>query len=214
MSAATNLRRNILICARPSKLHANDRLQVLESRHHVSIVSQQTRQALMTNFQQLAAERPYHAIVFYPGFINATIGKWDKNFFSPFSKSLELVVGAGAGYDHTDVAHLTKTGVYYANAPVSVSEPTAMTTVTLVLQTIRATTQAEMTLRKGQWTEGLEPTDDIRDLTIGIVGYGTIGRVSTNAEVYRSPQKFNILGLEACTGKASGARCEENPLPQ
>ncbi|CAE6469945.1 unnamed protein product [Rhizoctonia solani] len=171
------LRRGIIICAHPNRLHTKDRLKLLEGRHHVSVVSQQSRQALMTDFRRLASERPYHAIVFYPGFINPAIGRWDNNIFSPFDKSLQLIIGAGAGYDHVDLDYLTKTGVCYANAPISVSEPTAITTVTLVLQTVRATTQAEMSLRRGQWTKGLEPTDDLRDLVVGIVGYGTIGRL-------------------------------------
>ncbi|CAE6495423.1 unnamed protein product [Rhizoctonia solani] len=171
------LRRGIIICAHPNKLYTRDRLRLLEDHHHVSIISQQNRQDLMADLRRLTAERPYHAVVFYPGYINDVVGRWDKEFFSSFGKSLALVIGAGAGYDHVDLEHLTKVGVYYANAPISVSEPTATTTVTLALQTIRATTQAEMSLRKGQWTKGLEPTDDIRDLTIGIVGYGTVGRL-------------------------------------
>ncbi|CUA75057.1 glycerate dehydrogenase [Rhizoctonia solani] len=171
------LRRNIIICAHPNKLHTRDRLKLLENHHHVSIVSHRNRQDLMANFRKLTTESPYHAAVFYPGYINAIFGRWDKDFFTAFDKSLKLVIGAGAGYDHVDLEHLTKAGVCYANAPISVSEPAATTAVMLALQTIRATTQAEMSLRKGQWIKGLEPTDDIRDLTIGIVGYGTIGRL-------------------------------------
>ncbi|KAG8758756.1 palmitoyltransferase pfa5 [Ceratobasidium sp. 423] len=132
---------------------------------------------MIADFQRLADERPYHAILFFPGSIIAAGRKWDEELLSPFGESLGLVTGSGAGVDHVDVEYLTKIGAYYANVPISVSEPTATTTVTLVLQTIHATTQAEMTLRKGQWSTGLEPTDDIRDLTIGIIGYGTIGRL-------------------------------------
>ncbi|KAJ1309941.1 hypothetical protein OPQ81_006700 [Rhizoctonia solani] len=90
-----------------------------------------------------------------------------------FQRSGWRKVGRGATFCFSWATQIA----YYANAPISVSEPTATTTVTLVLQTIRATTQAEMSLRKGQWTKGLEATDDIRDLAVGIIGYGTIGRL-------------------------------------
>ncbi|CAE6469938.1 unnamed protein product [Rhizoctonia solani] len=176
-STYTAVRCGIIICANPNKLQVKDRIKLLESHHYVSFVSPTDRQALMTDFRRLAGERSYHAIIFFPGFIAVAGGEWDRELFAPFEGSLRLVTGSGAGFDHVDVEYLTKIGAYYANSPISVSEPTATTTVTLVLQTIRRTTQAEMTLRKGQWTKGLEPTDDIRDLTIGIIGFGTIGRV-------------------------------------
>ncbi|KAH7340710.1 D-isomer specific 2-hydroxyacid dehydrogenase [Rhizoctonia solani] len=176
-SASPVFRRGIIICANPNKLQVKDRIKLLESHHYVSFISSTNRQALITDFQRLADERPYHAIIFFPGFIAMAGGKWDRELFSPFDGSLRLVAGPGAGFDHVDVEYLTKIGAYFANSPTAVSEPTATTTVTLILQTIRATTQAEMTLRKGQWTKGLQPTDDIRDLTIGIVGFGRIGRL-------------------------------------
>ncbi|CAE6501369.1 unnamed protein product, partial [Rhizoctonia solani] len=171
------LRRSIIICANSDKLQVKDRIKLLEDHHHISLVSPTNRQAMIADFQRLASERSYHAIVFFPGSIAGAGGKWDEELFSSFGGSLGLVSGSGAGFDHVDVEYLTKIGAYYANTPISVSEPTATTTVTLILQTIHATTQAEMTLRKGQWATGLEPTDDIRDLTIGIIGYGTIGRL-------------------------------------
>ncbi|CAE6502443.1 unnamed protein product [Rhizoctonia solani] len=160
-STYTAVRCGIIICANPNKLQVKDRIKLLESHHYVSFVSPTDRQALMTDFRRLAGERSYHAIIFFPGFIEVAGGKWDRELFAPFDGSLRLVTGSGAGFDHVDVEYLTKIGAYYANSPTSVSE----------------TTQAEMTLRKGQWTKGLEPTDDIRDLTIGIIGFGTIGRL-------------------------------------
>lgn len=143
---------------------------------------------MIGEFQRLAAERPYNAVVFFPGSMAAAGGKWDRELFEPLSGNLKLVAGSGAGYDHVDVDCLTQMGAYFANSPVAVSEPTAVTAVTLILQTIRATTLAEMTLRKGQWSRGLELTDDIRDLTIGIVGYGLIGQLVQ--------KKLQALGAE------------------
>ncbi|EUC62081.1 2-hydroxyacid dehydrogenase family phosphoglycerate dehydrogenase [Rhizoctonia solani AG-3 Rhs1AP] len=178
MTTTNDPRRGIIICVFPNKLQAKDRIKLLEAHHHVSVISPNNRQALIADFQRLAAERPYHAILFFPGFIKVAGGKWDAELFSLFYGSLRLVTGSGSGFDHVNVEYLTRIGAYYANAPTSVSEPTATTTVTLILQTIRATTQAEMTLRRGEWAKGLELTDDIRDLTVvGIIGYGNIGRL-------------------------------------
>jgi glyoxylate reductase len=48
----------------------------------------------------------------------------------------------------------------------------------LILQTIRGASAAEHAIRlPGGWREGLELTPDIRDLTLGIIGLGSIGKV-------------------------------------
>ncbi|CAE6487058.1 unnamed protein product [Rhizoctonia solani] len=191
MASTTNtLRCSIIICADPNKLQVKDRIKLLEAQHYVSLISPDNRQALIADFKRLASERPYNAILFFPGFIRVAGGKWDAELFSPFDGYLRLVTGSGAGFDHVDMEYLTKIGAYYANAPVSVSEPTATTTVTLILQTIRATTQAEMTLRRGEWAKGLELTDDMRDLTVGIIGYGSIGQLVQ--------KKLRALGVKKC----------------
>ena len=76
-----------------------------------------------------------------------------------------------------DASYLNSIGVTYANTPNAVSDPTAVTTIQLILQTVRAASQAEAVVRRGEWRRGLTSTPDIRDLTIGIVGMGSIGKV-------------------------------------
>jgi len=50
----------------------------------------------------------------------------------------------------------------------------------LILQTIRDATLADSIARDGSWETGNRPprTPDVRDVTVGIVGLGTIGKVS------------------------------------
>jgi glyoxylate reductase len=76
-----------------------------------------------------------------------------------------------------DTSYLNSCGVIYANTPNAVSDPTAVTTVQLIFQTVRAASQAEAVVRRGEWRRGLNSTPDIRDLTIGIIGMGSIGKV-------------------------------------
>lgn len=47
------------------------------------------------------------------------------------------------------------------------------------MQTVRDASRAEAHVRAGRWRDGLHSTPDIRDLTLGIVGLGTIGKVNT-----------------------------------
>lgn len=76
-----------------------------------------------------------------------------------------------------DAAYLSAHGIMYANTPTAVSDPTATTTLQLMFQTVRASSQAEAVVRRGEWRRGLQSTPDLRDMTIGIIGMGTIGKV-------------------------------------
>ena len=55
--------------------------------------------------------------------------------------------------------------------------PTASATTMLILQSIRAASQAELTLRRGEWRGNLVPTPDTRGMVLGILGLGHIGKV-------------------------------------
>ncbi|KAG9126296.1 hypothetical protein FRC07_004034 [Ceratobasidium sp. 392] len=181
MSKSTSLlRRNVVILANMDKFHGKERLKALENRCHFAYVEHTSREDIVSRLRKLATERPYEAMVFSPGFW-VYFNTWNEELFGPFSASLKLVVTPSAGYDHIDVAYLTKIGTYLANSPVAVAEPTAMTSLMLILQTVRATTHAEMNLRGGKWRTGLEFTDDIRDMTVGIIGNGRIGQKKLQA---------------------------------
>ncbi|KAG8756559.1 palmitoyltransferase pfa5 [Ceratobasidium sp. 428] len=174
-TSAKLIRRGVVILADMDKFHGKERLKALENRCHFAYIEPTSREDIISRLRELGAERPYEAMIFFPGFWLFKV--WDKDIFGPFIGSLKLVITPSAGYDHVDVDYLTRNGVYLANSPVAVAEPTAMTTLMLILQTVRATTRAEMTLRRGNWRAGLEFTDDIRDMTIGIIGNGHIGQL-------------------------------------
>ncbi|KAF8320119.1 hypothetical protein DL93DRAFT_2053119, partial [Clavulina sp. PMI_390] len=102
---------------------------------------------------------------------------FDERLLGAFMPHLRFVAGMGAGFDHVDLDYLTDNGVIYANTPFAVSDPTATTTIQLIFQTVRAASQAEAVVRRGEWRRGLTSTPDVRDMTIGIVGMGTIGKL-------------------------------------
>lgn len=79
-----------------------------------------------------------------------------------------------------DVSYLTQHHVLYANTPVAVSDPTATAAVMHVLQVVRGASHAEAVVRRGEWRLGLEASPDVRDVTVGLIGMGSIGRVSLN----------------------------------
>lgn len=100
--------------------------------------------------------------------------------------SLRIVANVAVGYNNIDVAAARRHGVLVANTPGVLDETTADTTLLLILAACRLAHEAEDDLRSGRWHGwginqymGL----DVHGATLGIVGFGRIGRaVARRAE--------------------------------
>lgn len=76
------------------------------------------------------------------------------------------------GYDDVDHEWLSANGCYLSNTPNAVTEATADMGILLMLAAIRSLYEAEVSVRAGQWTKGIELTDDPTEMTIGFIGLG------------------------------------------
>ncbi len=93
--------------------------------------------------------------------------------------ALRLVALASAGYDSVDVAAAARHGVMIANAPGVLSEAVADTTFGLILGARRRLFEGDRYVRAGRWHEsslGLMVGLDVHGATLGLLGYGAIGR--------------------------------------
>jgi glyoxylate reductase len=92
---------------------------------------------------------------------------------------LQVVANVAVGYDNIDVAAAAQHGVIVTNTPGLLDETTADTAFALILAACRRTTDAEATLRAGEWT-GWELDGflgvDVHGAVLGLVGYGRIAR--------------------------------------
>ncbi len=92
---------------------------------------------------------------------------------------LRVVANVAVGYDNVDVATATELGIAVCNTPGVLDETTADLAFLLVLAAARRASDAEADLRSGRWT-GFHIGDflgvDVYGATIGIVGFGRIGR--------------------------------------
>jgi len=93
---------------------------------------------------------------------------------------LRVVAGCSVGYDHIDLAECTKRGILVTNTAGSLDETTADLAFALLLTAARRVGEAERFLRGGQWKHwgfGLLWGADVHHKTLGIYGFGNIGRV-------------------------------------
>lgn len=92
---------------------------------------------------------------------------------------LQVVATVSVGYDNVDVAAAARLGVTVCHTPGVLDDTTADTAVLLMLGAARLASEAERDLRAGRWP-GWGITQylglDLHRATLGVVGYGRIGR--------------------------------------
>ncbi len=99
-----------------------------------------------------------------------------------------VVVGrAGVGVDNIDVAAATRKGVVVMNTPQANSIATAEQAMALMLAASRHTARAHASVAAGEWARNEFTGIELAGRTLGIVGFGRIGR-----EVARRARAFQM----------------------
>ena len=93
--------------------------------------------------------------------------------------ALKVVSNVAVGFINIDVAAATKRGVVVTNTPDVLTETTADFAWTLLMATARRVVEADRYVRDGkftQWEYMVLLGGDVHDKTLGIIGFGRIGR--------------------------------------
>ena len=93
--------------------------------------------------------------------------------------SLRVVANVAVGYNNIDVAAARRRGVVVTNTPDVLTETTADFAWTLLMAAARRVVEADRFARSGRWTRwqwDLLWGADVHEKTLGIIGFGRIGR--------------------------------------
>jgi glyoxylate reductase len=107
--------------------------------------------------------------------------------------TLKIVANVAVGYNNIDVAAAKRRGVTVTNTPDVLTETTADFAWALLMATARRVVEADHYARSGRWTAwkwDLLWGADVHGKTLGIVGFGRIGRA-----VARRALGFNMRVL-------------------
>ncbi|ASQ90316.1 phosphoglycerate dehydrogenase [Prosthecochloris sp. GSB1] len=103
------------------------------------------------------------------------------------ARRLQLIGRAGEGIDNIDVDAATRLGIIVMNAPGANTSSVAEHACGMLLAAARRITAADASLRAGNWEKKNFCGTELRGKTLGIIGFGKIGR-----EVSRRMQSFGM----------------------
>jgi lactate dehydrogenase-like 2-hydroxyacid dehydrogenase len=135
------------------------------------------------------------------------------DFFGPLVPSCKIITSASAGYNEFDIDWMSRNGITFCNSVDAVAEATADMAIFLILATLRNTTMAEKSVRAGKWRSGAElvPATDPNGLTLGIVGMGSIGKVSSSPLLVKQCELLTHTLLVSCK-EGRGVQYEDQIL--
>ena len=103
------------------------------------------------------------------------------------AKNLKVIGRAGAGVDNIDIESAKERNIIVMNTPGGNTNATAEHTLALLLSLSRKISKADFTTHKGEWAKKSLKGNEIKDKTIGIIGFGNVGK--------RFAEMCNALGL-------------------
>ena len=135
----------------------------------------------------------YEAIVVTGGF------RTNKKFLKKFNQ-LKIVSVFGVGYDGVDLTYCKKNNITVTNTPKVLTEDVADLALGLLISLSRKIHESHNFVKQNKWIKKpFELTSSLSDKTVGIVGYGSIGKAfSKRAKslsmniIYNGPNKKNV----------------------
>jgi D-3-phosphoglycerate dehydrogenase len=92
------------------------------------------------------------------------------------AKNLKIIGRAGVGLDNVDLEAATQKGIIVMNTPGGNTISTAEHTMSMILALSRNIPQANASTKKGEWKRSKFMGVELYTKTLGIVGFGRIGR--------------------------------------
>lgn len=106
------------------------------------------------------------------------IEPYGESIFKEIKSRTEILVRFGVGYDKVDLQAASKSGIAIARTTAANSSGVAEMALTLMLSSKRMINQNQTALRSGKWIKNVG--HEIIGSTVGIMGFGNIGRKLTN----------------------------------
>lgn len=109
------------------------------------------------------------------------------------AKNLKLIGRAGIGVDNVDIPMATEMGVIVMNTPDANATTTAELAIAHMMSLSRHLPVADRSVRAGKWERSKLMGSEIAHKTLGIIGFGTIGRIVSQRAL---GLKMNVIAYD------------------
>jgi D-3-phosphoglycerate dehydrogenase len=92
------------------------------------------------------------------------------------AENLEAIGRPGIGLDNIDVDYAKEKGIKVFNSPTATTISVAELTMAHILAAYRDIVRGTISLREGRWIKSEMTSNELHGKTLGIIGYGNIGR--------------------------------------
>ena len=134
---------------------------------------------------------------------------FDRSVFAA-ARHLRVVARVGVGTDSIDLDAATDAGVVVTTTPGANAETAADHALAMILAAVRRIVEHDASVRRGEWARGGELTPwSLHRTTVGIVGYGEIGRA-----VARRLEPFGVHLLVSDPALTAAGGLPLVPLPE
>ncbi|MEO7362355.1 MAG: D-glycerate dehydrogenase [Gemmatimonadaceae bacterium] len=138
---------------------------------------------LNANDVAMTSAQLVEAMKYADGLLCTVTDKITEEHFAVRNRTVRIVANYGVGVNHINRSAAQQAGVVVTNTPDVLTDDTADIALALMLMTMRRLGEGERHVRSGAWS-GWRPThmmgQSSRGKTIGIIGYGRIGRAVAN----------------------------------
>ncbi|AXT61446.1 hydroxyacid dehydrogenase [Aquimarina sp. AD10] len=111
----------------------------------------------------------------YDGIIIRSRFAIDKTFLDK-AKKLKFIGRVGAGLENIDTQYASKQGIQLFNAPEGNRNAVGEHTLGMILSLFNKLNQGNQSVRDGQWLREAHRGIELDQKTVGIIGYGNMGR--------------------------------------
>ncbi len=112
----------------------------------------------------------------YHGIIIRSATKLTRDILQ-YAKNLEVIGRAGIGVDNIDIDSATEFGIVILNTPDANATTTAELAIAHIFSLSRNLPLADLSVKSGEWKRSAFIGTELRGKLLGIIGYGTIGRI-------------------------------------
>jgi (S)-sulfolactate dehydrogenase len=91
--------------------------------------------------------------------------------------NLKVIIRGGVGVDNIDVAVAEGKGIKVLNTPAASSNAVAELVLAMMFSLVRSLAWADASMKAGKWEKKKLEGSEIAGKTLGVIGYGRIGRV-------------------------------------